>query len=47
MKESNVSGWKKIPRSQLSGERRLPVTGWLFNEFDGDQATAVWRRLVN
>jgi hypothetical protein len=36
MKGIHVSGWVKIPRSQLSVERRLPLTGWLFNQFDGD-----------
>jgi len=31
MKGIHLSGWKKVQRSQLSGERRLALTGWLFN----------------
>ena len=47
MTETHLSRWEKIPRSRLSGERRLALTSWIFNEFDGEQVTAVWRRLVN
>jgi hypothetical protein len=31
MKEIHLSGWEKISKSLLSGERRLALTGWLFN----------------
>ena len=47
MKEMDLSGLEKTGNGQLSGERQLAVTGWLFNEFGDDQATADGRRLVN
>jgi hypothetical protein len=47
MKEMDLFGLEKIGNGQLSEERQLPVTGWLFNEFGDDQATAERRRLVN
>lgn len=43
----DLSGFEKIAGGRVSGWRWLPVTGWRFRGFDGEQVTVVWRRLVN